>query len=90
MRVVIIYRSKSEHERMVLDFETEFEHRTGHKIEMVDVDTRDGSAMANLYDIMQYPAVLAVDQYGSIQQVWRINQSMPLINEVSYYISSDQ
>ena len=43
MRVAVIYRSNSEHERLVLEFEREFEHRAGRSLELVDVNTRDGS-----------------------------------------------
>lgn len=86
MKVVIIFRSNSEHERIVLEFEKEFERRVGRKIDMLDVNTRDGSSMAELYDIMQYPSILAVDFSGSIHKIWRIDDSMPLIDEVSYYV----
>jgi hypothetical protein len=85
MRVAVLYRSSSEHERQVLDFEREFERFTGHTLDMLDVNTRDGSAMANLYDILKYPAVIAVSNEGRVQQVWDVDNGMPLINEVSYY-----
>ncbi len=85
MRVSVIYRSNSEHERQVLEFEREFEYRTGHSLELLDVNTRDGSAMASLYDIMMYPMVLAISNEGSILQSWQASSGMPLINEVSYF-----
>ncbi len=88
MRVAVIYRSNSEHERLVLEFEREFEHRAGRSLELVDVNTRDGSAMASLYDIMTYPSVLAVSNEGVIQHIWDNSDSLPLINEVTYYTLS--
>ena len=88
MRVSVIYRSNSEHERQVLDFEREFEHRTGRSLELLDVNTRDGSSMASLYDIVAYPMVLAISNEGSILQSWQANSGMPLINEVSYYANN--
>lgn len=54
------------------------------KLELVSVDTRDGSATATLYDVMKCPAVLALADDGSVLQEWQ-GESMPLINEVSYY-----
>lgn len=85
MRVSVVYRSNSEHERRVLEFERDFEYRTGHSLELLDVNTRDGSAMASLYDIMSYPMVLAISNEGSILHSWQADNGMPLINEVSYY-----
>lgn len=84
MKVAVLYRSNSEHERSILDFEREFEHRTGRSFSKYDINTRDGSAMASLYDIMQYPAVLALADDGQMLQMWQ-GGSLPLINEVTYY-----
>lgn len=84
MRVTILYRSNSDHERSIIDFDREYSHRTGRNIEMLDLNTRDGSSMASLYDIMQYPAILAIADDGRVQQVWQ-GESLPLIDEVSYY-----
>jgi len=89
MRVVVLYRSNSEHERQVLEFERNFEHHAGHSIELLDVNTRDGSAMANLYDVVSYPSVLAVSNEGSIQYIWDSPTSLPLMNEVMYYTLSN-
>ena len=84
MRVAILYRSNTDHERSVIDFDREYGHRTGRSIEMLDLNTRDGSSMATLYDIVQYPAILAIADDGRIQQVWQ-GENLPLIDEVSYY-----
>ena len=85
MRVSVLYRSNSEQERSVIEFEKEFERRLGRSLEMLDVNTREGASMASLYDIMRYPAVLAISNEGSIIHSWDAAESMPLINEVSYY-----
>lgn len=87
MKVVVLYRSNSEHEQRVLEFEREFERRSGHHLSLVDVNTRDGSATATLYDIMRYPAVLALADDGQVQQQW-VGDSLPLMNEVMYYTMS--
>jgi hypothetical protein len=88
MRVAVLYRSHSEHERQVLEFEREFEHRAGRSLELLDVNTREGSSMASLYDVMKYPSVLAVSNEGVVQHVWDNSDSLPLINEVTYYTLS--
>jgi hypothetical protein len=84
MKVAVLYRSNSDHERSVLEFEYEFEHRTGRSFDKYDVNTRDGAAMASLYDIMQYPCVLALSDDGRMLQMWQ-GGNLPLINEVTYY-----
>lgn len=84
MKVAVLYRSNSEHERSVLDYERDFEHRTGRSFTMYDVNTRDGAAMASLYDIMQYPSILALADDGQLMQMWQ-GEHLPLINEVTYY-----
>ena len=89
MRVSVIYRSNSEHERQVIEFEREFEQRTGRSLELLDVNTRDGSATASLYDIMAYPMVIAISNEGSILQSWQASNGMPPINEVSYYANNN-
>ncbi len=87
MRIAILYRSNSEFERSVLDYNREYERRTGHKITMYDLNTRDGYATASLYDIMQHPAVLALADDGQLLQLW-VGENLPLINEVMYYDNS--
>jgi len=84
MRVAVLYRSNSEHERSVLEFEREYQYRTGRSFIMYDVNTRDGAAMASLYDVMRYPSVLALADDGQMLQLWD-GEQLPLINEVSYY-----
>lgn len=85
MRVVVLYRPNSESSRAVEEFAREFSRTyRDRKIELISVDTRDGSATASLYDVLQYPVVLALADDGRVIHEWK-NQSMPLMNEVSYY-----
>lgn len=88
MRVSVLYRSNTEQERAVLEFVEEFKRRVGRSLEMLDVNTREGSSMASLYDVMRYPTVLAISNEGSVLHSWDAAESMPLINEVSYYTVS--
>ena len=85
MKVVVLYRPNSEHARTVEQFVSDLERRThGGKIELVNIDTRDGSATASLYDVMQYPAILALQNDGQLLKDWQ-GSTMPLLNDVSYY-----
>ncbi len=88
MKVVILYRPDSEGARIVEDFAHEFARRyEDRKLELVSVDTRDGSATATLYDVMKCPAVLALTDDGQVLHEWQ-GDSMPLLNEVSYYATT--
>lgn len=84
MRVAVLYRSNSEHERVVLDYDHDFERRTGRSLTLYDLNTRDGAAMASLYDITSYPAVMALSDDGQVLQLWQ-GGNLPLMNEVMYY-----
>lgn len=55
-----------------------------HRIEIVDADSRDGIATAMLYDVMKYPAILALRDDGSVLKSWE-GESLPLMDEVAYY-----
>jgi hypothetical protein len=84
MKVVVVYRPNSEHARVVEDYVRDFQHRhTSPKIELVNIDTREGSAMATLYDIMQYPSFLVVQNDGYVQKMWQGNP--PLMDEIFSY-----
>lgn len=84
MKVAILFRSQSEQERLVLEFERDFNRQTGRHISMHDINTRDGWAMAQLYDVTQYPAVVATEDDGRMLQLWQ-GENLPLLNEVMYY-----
>ena len=87
MRVVIIYRPNSEHERLVEQFVRDFQHRyRSHEehLELLNIDTRDGSATATLYDIMRYPAILVLQNDGYLSKSWE-GDEFPLMDEVFSY-----
>ena len=85
MKVVVLYRPKSEHGRIVDEFIREFQHRyEDHKLDIVDVDSRDGVATASLYDVVQYPSVLVLQSDGYLSKMWS-GDNMPLMQEVAYY-----
>lgn len=56
----------------------------GGRMEVLDVDTRDGMATASLYDVMRYPAILALRDDGSVLKSWE-GEALPLMDEIAYY-----
>jgi hypothetical protein len=88
MKITVLYRPESEHGRVMDEFVHEFQHRhEDTKLEIQDIDSRDGSAMASLYDIMQYPAILALRDDGSVLKIWEGGE-LPLMDEVASYAFS--
>lgn len=85
MKVIVIYRPQSEHGRLTEEFIHNFQSRSDpSRLEVLNIDTREGSATASLYDIMQYPAVLVIGFDGSLHKSWE-GDSLPLIDEVAAY-----
>lgn len=68
-------------EEFVHDFQSR--HRDEH-LEVLDIDSRDGSATASLYDVVQYPAILVLQTDGYLQKSWE-GQQLPLMDEVVAY-----
>lgn len=89
MRVVTLYRPNSEHGGIVSDYATEFAHYKAKPIELVSLDSQQGSNMAQTYGVTQYPAVLAMDDNGTIGRMWQ-GLPMPLMDELSSYAGQNQ
>lgn len=87
MKVIVLYRPNSDHARAVESFARDFErqHDIGAKLELMSVNTRDGAAMASLYDIMAYPSILALTDDGAVLNSW-IGPTLPLMDEVASYM----
>lgn len=86
MKLVILYRPKSGYASHVERFAHDFQarHATA-KLELVNIDEREGVATASLYDIMQYPAILALAGDGRLLQLWQ-GEQLPLMNDVASYV----
>ena len=85
MRLLILYRPNSEHARLTEEFIHRFQSSyNARDVEVQDVDSREGIATATLYDIVQYPAILALSTDGSPQRVWQ-GVELPLMDEVASY-----
>ncbi len=80
----MLYRPNSEFSRMVEDFARELERQHQARIDLVNIDTRDGSSTASLYDIIQHPAILVLGTDGQLVKFWQ-GTDFPLMQEISYY-----
>lgn len=81
---LIIYKPVSEHARAVEDYMRDFYRQTGSELETVDPETRDGADMCRVYDIVEYPSIVAISDDGQLLNSWR-GLPLPTINELSYY-----
>lgn len=88
MKVVILYRPESEHGRLVEEFVREFKRREpSRQIDLVSLESKEGADKARLYDVVQYPAILALRDDGELLQFWQ-GQPLPLMNEVAAYANT--
>ena len=85
MSVSVIYKESSEHARAVIEFLHEFEKLTTHKLIEVNPDSREGAEICRLYEIVEYPTVIATTDDGQLRNMWQ-GSPLPTINEVSYYV----
>ena len=84
MRTFVIYREQSDHARAVETLLHDFTRQTGRVLETVSPDTPEGARLAEIYDIVEYPSLVALDDNGIVQNIWR-GVPLPTISEVSYY-----
>jgi hypothetical protein len=90
MKVLVLYRPNSEYGRNVEEFIRDFRYQheaNADRLEVLDIDTRDGVATASLYDVLEYPAVLVLSDDGSLIKSW-IGANLPLMNELAGYVYS--
>ncbi|HEX3568062.1 MAG TPA: hypothetical protein VHT70_00100 [Candidatus Saccharimonadales bacterium] len=87
VKLLILYRPNSEHASTIESYVRDFQRQHGadKKVEMQSLNTREGAATATLYDIMSYPAILALADDGSVLNAWE-GDSLPLMDEVASYI----
>lgn len=80
----MLYRPNSEFARSAESFVRDFERHTGKVIEVVNVDTPEGTQKAQLYGVMDHPTFVAIADDGSFLKMWS-GKPMPVMNELSAY-----
>ena len=88
MRVVVIYKRETDYGREVEEWTHELRARdTKNIVQEVDPETRDGESLAQAYEVMQYPTVMALDDAGRVLASWK-GLPLPRLDEVSYYLTA--
>lgn len=85
MKTKVVYRDRTDYSRTVEEFLHDFERQTGKTIEIINPDTPDGAQFCRVYDIVEYPTIIATTDDGVLQNTWR-GLPLPTINEVSFYV----
>ena len=86
MRVVALYHPKSDHGGRVEDYVAEYKRFRDFEIDLVSLETTEGAEMASLYDVNQYPSILAIANDGSLQKAWQ-SEPLPAMNEIDAYVA---
>ena len=83
MKTLVLYRPNSEYGRAVDEFIHEFQVRSSgsYKIEIFNIDSQEGARIAELYGVMEYPAILVLQSDGFLQKSWE-GGILPLVEEV--------
>ena len=82
MKIIVIFRDRSEHSRVTNEFIANVERRyPDKKIEKVELETRDGAYSAETYGVTRYPAIIACANDGGVLGMWE-GEPLPLIDEV--------
>lgn len=85
MRIVILYHPHSEFSRITEEYVRDFKRSQNGEIELVSLETKEGADMARFYDVVRYPAVLAISQRdNSLAQFWQ-GDKLPLMTDVASY-----
>lgn len=87
MRIICIGREASDYGRMVDDWVREFERRTGAEIENIDPDSSEGERLCRIYDVVEYPTIMALGEDGSLGAMWR-GKTLPTFDEVTYWLNA--
>jgi hypothetical protein len=83
MKLVILYRPKSEHSTLVESFsERIVDVMPEATVEKIDVDSPDGIMKLEAYGIYQFPAILIIANDGSLIDTWT-GDFLPSVDQVA-------
>ena len=81
----MLYRPNSEGSRVVEEYARDFQRLRGRQIDLVNLNTREGSAVASLYDMVRSPSLMVLRDDGQMVMEWQ-GDHLPLMNEVAGYL----
>ncbi|MCL5112905.1 MAG: hypothetical protein M1554_00265 [Patescibacteria group bacterium] len=87
MKVVVLYKKNSEHYSSLEEFISKLRQGlegSSVSVEVSSAETREGNAIASIYDIFSFPAILVLRDDGSVQNLWE-GPDFPAIDEIKGY-----
>ncbi len=87
MKVIMLYRPNSEHERQIMTYQQDFSRISSARTELVSIETKEGDNLVRVYGITDYPAIVVISDDGAVQNMWQ-GSNLPLMNEVAGYAFS--
>lgn len=84
MRTIVLTRQATDYARAVETFVSDFARQTGRELEVIDADSPEADSLIQTYDVLEFPAILALTDDGQVQNMW-VGANLPTISEVSYY-----
>lgn len=87
MKLCILYHPNSEHSRSVESFAEECKKASENDVELLSLESREGASLANLYSVLDYPALLVLREDGQLLKGWQ-GAALPMINDVMGVLNS--
>lgn len=87
MRVVAVWRERTDYAREVQDWMKQFEQERGIKVESVNPDSKEGELFVEARDLLQYPTVLVLTDAGMVVAEFK-GRPLPQFAEVGYYLGN--
>jgi thioredoxin-like negative regulator of GroEL len=84
LKAIALYHPKSEHSGQVEDLRRDYKRQKNKELELVSLETVEGSETARLYDVTSYPAVLVLTNDGRLIKFWQ--GELPPLSELAGYI----
>lgn len=89
MRVVFLYRQNSESSRRFEEYMKDFEKfHPNNSSEVISYDSPEGVHFASTYGISTHPTIIALKDDGQMLYMWEGLDSLPLMNDLAYYVNS--
>jgi hypothetical protein len=86
MKLLVLYRSNSEYSLAVEKYCADLKKEIYDiNIEILDIDSLDGTDKAKIYGVMSYPAFVVTRDDGQVQNIWE-GESYPTKDELESYL----
>ena len=85
MRVILVFKERSEAAREAFEWMEEFKRRTGREVEQLDPETREGEEFCQARGIMEYPTLVVAVDDGNVVEQWS-GRPMPIIDDIMAYV----